>query len=192
MSNRKTIMERALESTFEFPNPHTMVVRNACIFWTNFAGAPTNANPVGGKCTFNLALNEVVADKLREEGWNIKTYIRPKQDPNDPDDIRIYTECVVKLDSNYPPTIARYSTHNGRKAVEDITTNRQLADLDKVNAERWDVVINYSRNKMGQFTYKGYVRELRVKERETVAYFEDEYADFTEISVPTTEELNVD
>lgn len=85
-------------------------VENAVVIYTNFAGAPTNLNPQGGKRTFSLCLNQEWADMLKDN-WNVKVIELDNGE-------RLYhTEIVVNDQSQYPPRLYLLSEFMGNKTM---------------------------------------------------------------------------
>lgn len=166
------ISNKVKDSIFEVLPNGDIKVENAVILWPNFSGKPTEMNSAGGKRTFCLMLNEELADRLREEGWNIKD--RP---PRDPDDYPfIFTEIVVNMDSRFPPEVWLRTEFRGRPSMIQLNeeTIGQLDDIQIVGA---DLVIHPYVHGRGAYKCKGYARYVNVKQAVT-NYFGDKYSDY--------------
>lgn len=145
----------------------SLEIRNAYIFWTNFAG---KADQFGSAIkNFNVALSPEAAIILEKTGYRV----RKKPVDNRIDEAGNPVECFVyfinvkiNFASQWPPTVKLFidSTDLSRrtqKCLDDST----ISELDHVDAERWDVVINgyESRKALGKVT--GYLEKLYVIER---------------------------
>ena len=67
-----TIKHVNTESKFELLINGNLNVERAAMIYKNFSGKPTKVNPAGGKRTFSLVLNEEYAERLFDQGWNVK------------------------------------------------------------------------------------------------------------------------
>lgn len=59
-------------------------INDARIIFKNFSGAPTKFNPRGGERSFSLVIpDREIADRLLEEGWNVKIR-EPREEGEEP------------------------------------------------------------------------------------------------------------
>lgn len=169
----KSLLRRAEESRFDILQNGTLCVENAIIISKNFAGAPTDFNPVGGKRTFTLVLTEEIGTILSENGWNVK-FKEPRMEGDDP---LILTEIVVNMDSKRPPRVILYSEFRGRRKSQELTS-RSIANLDTCVMKNVDLVIRpYEHGRPGPHKIKGYAQEIRVMQAQD-GYFDEKYADW--------------
>ena len=114
-------------SKFELLINGNLNVERAGMIYKNFTGKPTVVNPAGGKRTFSLVLTKEYAERLHDQGWNIKVKeVRDQLGENEKtrtvswtdycdnyktefDHALIYTEVVVNENSEYPPKIYKVS-----------------------------------------------------------------------------------
>ena len=99
----------------------------------NFSGEKDEYNPKG-MSQFNIRLDEETADKLLEEGWNVK-----QLDPREDGDVPIpYLPCTINF-SNIPPTIYMLTGKNNKKTR---LTEETIGLLDAVEIDYADVILN--------------------------------------------------
>ena len=53
-------------------NPSDLMIEDAKLLFTNFAGSPTRYNSEGGKREFSVALPLNLVEDLERDGWNVK------------------------------------------------------------------------------------------------------------------------
>lgn len=143
-------------------------VENARIIFRNFAGKEGKFNPAG-KRSFCLLLDSDTAERLEDQGWNVKTLA-----PRDPDDDpQPYIQVAVQF-GNYPPNIYLISGKKKTKLDEDSVSILDYAEIDNV-----DLIINPSRWEVsGKSGVKAYLKTLYVTIVENE--FEKKYRDMDE------------
>lgn len=143
-------------------------VENARIIFRNFAGKEGKFNPAG-KRSFCLLLDEDTAERLADQGWNVKTL-----NPRDPDDDpQPYIQVAVQF-GNYPPNIYLISGRTKTKLDEDTVSILDYAEIENV-----DLIINPSRWEVsGKSGIKAYLKTLYVTIVENE--FEKKYRDMDE------------
>lgn len=52
--------------------PSDLVIEDARLLFTNFAGSPTRFNQDGGKREFSVAIPLNLVEDLERDGWNVK------------------------------------------------------------------------------------------------------------------------
>lgn len=145
-------------------------VEHAAITYKNFSGKPTDMNPAGGKRTFVLCLPEDVGEHLRDLGWNIKI-----STPNvEGDPVVLYTEIVINMDSDWPPTVELLTQFNGNTTATRLTGD-EVSRLDKVWIENVDIRIHPYRHGRAPYIYKGYVNDIRVTQAQGGTHFGGKY-----------------
>ena len=141
-------------------------IEGAIVIWKNFSGERDKFNP--GKRGFSVVIDDaVMADELRQEGWNIKE--RPLQEGADPSE-QEWT-LPVKLNMNrYTQVWLIVGNH---KTLLDENTVAQLDVVDFVNC---DISIRPYEWEMGGRTgITAYVDSMYVTIRENK--FAEKYAD---------------
>jgi len=155
-------------------------VEHAELAFRNFSGRGTKANPVGGKRTFCLMLNEEMADRLWNDNWNVKVKEIKDQYQEDEttltvnwedynrqyrnifDHAMIYTEIIVSENGNPPADIYKASEYNGEKTVAKIPADH-WKELDTSMMNEITVTIHpwmHGRNLQKPDAKKGYLRTL--------------------------------
>ena len=98
----------------------------------NFAGEKDEYNPKG-MSQFNIRLDEETADRLLDEGWNVK-----QLDPREDGDVPIpYLPCTINY-SNIPPTIYMLTGRHNKKTRLDEDT---IGSLDSMRIEWADITL---------------------------------------------------
>lgn len=147
-------------------NVNNINIEGAMIIWKNFSGERDKFNP--GKRGFSVVIDDtVMADELRQEGWNVKD--RPLQEGAD-DSEQEWT-LPVKLNMNrYTQVWLIVSNH---KTLLDEDTVSQLDVVDIVNC---DISIRpYEWEMNGRTGITAYVDSMYVTIRENK--FAEKYAD---------------
>lgn len=139
-------------------------IRDARIFFKNFAGEEQKFNPKG-KRNFCVEIPEDMADQLRADGWNVKT-----TKPRDPDDEpRFYLKVNVSY-AVAPPEI--YLIANGRKIALNEDTVRSIDHADIVNVNL--TISPYVWEVNGDTGISAYLKRMYVEIEDDP--FADEYA----------------
>lgn len=147
-------------------NVNNINIEGATIIWKNFSGERDKFNP--GKRGFSVVIDDtVMADELRQEGWNVKD--RPLQEGAD-DSEQEWT-LPVKLNMNrYTQVWLIVGNH---KTLLDENTVSQLDVVDIVNC---DISIRpYEWEMNGRTGITAYVDSMYVTIRENK--FAEKYAD---------------
>nr|DAG63508.1 MAG TPA: hypothetical protein [Caudoviricetes sp.] len=147
-------------------NVNNINIEGAIIIWKNFSGERDKFNP--GKRGFSVVIDDtVMADELRQEGWNVKD--RPL--PEGADDSEQEWALPVKLNMNrYTQVWLIVGNH---KTLLDEDTVSQLDVVDIVNC---DISIRpYEWEMNGRTGITAYVDSMYVTIRENK--FAEKYAD---------------
>lgn len=147
-------------------NVNNINIEGATIIWKNFSGERDRFNP--GKRGFSVVIDDtVMADELRQEGWNIKE--RPLQEGADPSE-QEWT-LPVKLNMNRYTQI--WLIVGKHKTLLDENT---VAQLDVVDIIDCDISIRpYEWEMSGRTGITAYVDSMYVTIRENK--FAEKYAD---------------
>lgn len=150
-------------------NPSDLMIEDAKILFTNFAGSPTRYNSEGGKREFSVALPLNLVEDLERDGWNVK--FRKNADGEfDPE--RPYLGVKVSYKFKAP---AIWLIAAGRK---QLMTEDTVGTLDNITIKTADVVIHPSvYDVRGQQGISAYVKELYVVMDDESASFASKYAD---------------
>ena len=147
-------------------NVNNINIEGAIVIWKNFSGERDKFNP--GKRGFSVVIDDaVMADELRQEGWNVKE--RPLQEGADASE-QEWT-LPVKLNMNrYTQVWLIVGNH---KTLLDENTVAQLDVVDFVNC---DISIRpYEWEMGGRNGITAYVDSMYVTIRENK--FAEKYAD---------------
>lgn len=150
-------------------NPSDLMIEDAKLLFTNFAGSPTRYNKEGGKREFSVALPLNLVEDLERDGWNVK--FRKNADGEfDPE--RPYLGVKVSYKFRAP---AIWLIAGGRK---QLMTEDTVGTLDNITIKTADVVIHPSAYEVrGQQGISAYVKELYVVMDDEAASFASKYAD---------------
>lgn len=150
-------------------NPSDLMIEDAKILFTNFAGSPTRYNSEGGKREFSVALPLNLVEDLEKDGWNVK-YRKNADGEFDPE--RPYLGVKVSYKFRAP---AIWLITGGRKQLMSEDT---VGTLDNITIKTADMVIHPSVYDIrGQQGISAYVKELYVVMDDESASFASKYAD---------------
>lgn len=150
-------------------NPSDLMIEDAKLLFTNFAGSPTRYNSEGGKREFSVALPLNLVGDLEKDGWNVK-YRKNADGEFDPE--RPYLGVKVSYKFRAP---AIWLITGGRK---QLMTEDTVGTLDNITIKTADVVIHPSvYDVRGQQGISAYVKELYVVMDDESASFASKYAD---------------
>ena len=150
-------------------NPSDLMIEDAKVLFTNFAGSPTRYNSEGGKREFSVALPLNLVEDLEKDGWNVK-YRKNADGEFDPE--RPYLGVKVSYKFRAP---AIWLIAGGRK---QLMTEDTVGTLDNITIKSADVVIHPSVYEVrGQQGISAYVKELYVVMDDESASFASKYAD---------------
>lgn len=150
-------------------NPSDLMIEDAKLLFTNFAGSPTRYNSEGGKREFSVALPLNLVEDLENDGWNVK-YRKNADGEFDPE--RPYLGVKVSYKFRAP---AIWLITGGRK---QLMTEDTVGTLDNITIKTADVVIHPSvYDVRGQQGISAYVKELYVVMDDESASFASKYAD---------------
>jgi len=137
--------------------------------FSHFDGREDTFNALGDH-NFQVILPDDVADRLREEGWNVRTM--DGYEEGDPPEHLLKVKISYKYE---PPKI--YLIKGDRKLRAD---ERDLADIRRDTCEQIDVIITPSRWVAGGNSgITAYTKELYAKVKES--RFSAKYAEFEEL-----------
>lgn len=126
---------------------------NVRIIFKNFAGEQTQYNRAGDR-NFCVVIEDLdVAQKMRDDGWNIK-YLPPLDEDGEE---TAYLPVAVSF-ANQPPTIVLLSSR-GRTQLDEST----ISTLDHADIENVDLIVNpYNWEVNGKSGVKAYVKSMYV------------------------------
>ena len=125
-------------------------IEDAEIRFKNFEGKEGQFNPAGRR-NFCVLLNDKDADKLTQDGWNVK-YLKPRDPEDHP---QAYLQVAVSFD-NYPPNIYLVSSRGKNRLNEDDVKILDWADLKTVDL----TITPYRWNVNGKEGTKAYLKTL--------------------------------
>ena len=141
-----------------------LIIRNARIIFKNFAGIEKQNNREGNRNFCVVIDDPAVAQKLKEDGWNIKT-LGDEED----DDVTYFVQVTVRFDK-YPPNMYLVNRYGKNKIGEDEVASIDQADLRNIkldiNPSYWEV--------NGKSGIKAYLRTMYY---EVADPFADDYRD---------------
>jgi hypothetical protein len=143
------------------------------IWWRNMQGSPTDFSPAG-KRSFAIAIDDELADELKNEGWTCIAF-KPR-DKNDPDS-PILPRFKINMNFNgaTPPKIYVASSDGKRRTMVD---ENWLDDqnIDRRGIEWIDIAVNpYNWVVNGNEGCSAYLSELTIKLQEGA--FDYKYAE---------------
>jgi hypothetical protein len=112
------------------PNDGTVMMENARIIFRNFAGVEGQFNREGDR-NFAVLLDDELAEKLLEDGWNVK-HLRPREEG---DPAQAYLSITVGYKGR-PPRVVMI-TSRGRTVIDE----DMIETLDWVDIKTVDLII---------------------------------------------------
>ena len=117
---------------------NTLIMENAKIRFRNFAGRPDEYTREGDRSFALVIEDEDLANKLREDGWNVKMRL-PKEEGAEP---WYYLKVKVNFDG-IPPKVVEVTSRNRVALNEDTVGILDTAELKSVDVEvspyHWEV-----------------------------------------------------
>lgn len=145
-----------------------IVIENARIFWTNFAGQERGIYNPKGKRNFCLELPLGMADNLKLEGWNVKS--RAGRDGEE-------ATPYISVEVRFEPIAPRIYLVTSRNMTElDETTVGQLDNADIRNVDLVVTPSRYTDRNTGETRIKAYLKNMYVTIVENP--FAAKYADY--------------
>lgn len=117
---------------------NTLIMENVKIRFRNFAGRPDEYTREGDRSFALVIEDEDLANKLREDGWNVKMRL-PKEEGAEP-----WYYLKVKVNFNgVPPKVVEVTSRNRVALNEDTVGILDTAELKSVDVEvspyHWEV-----------------------------------------------------
>lgn len=117
---------------------NTLIMENVKIRFRNFAGRPDEYTREGDRSFALVIEDEDLADKLREDGWNVKMRL-PKEEGAEP---WYYLKVKVNFDG-IPPKIVEVTSLNRVALNENTVGILDTAELKSVDVEvspyHWEI-----------------------------------------------------
>ena len=133
-----------------------IVIENARIIFRNFSGKTSKFNPTG-KRSFALILTDSEAERLKEEGWNIKS-LRPREPGDDPTP---YINVNVRYSKENPERNPEVYIVAGKKKT--LLSDETIGSIDYCDILNVDLVVGPYRWSMnGNEGVTAYLKKMYV------------------------------
>lgn len=144
-----------------------VVFEDVRIMFRNFKGEETPYNRAGNRNFCVVIDDEVFAERMKDDGWNVKI-LPPREEGDKP-------LCYIQVVASYkfqPPKVYLLTKTNKTLLDEDT-----IGELDDVDIESVDLIIRpYNWEVNGKSGVKAYLKSMYVKIRED--FLAEKYANF--------------
>jgi hypothetical protein len=138
------------------PQDNTVLMEGVRIIFRNFAGKEGQYNREGDR-NFGVILDEATAQKMAEDGWNIK-WLKPREEDEEDSPEQAWLPVSVKYDAGRPPRIVLI-TSRGRTNLDE----SEVVMLDWADITNVDMIVRpYEWNVSGKTGIKAYLQSMYV------------------------------
>ncbi|MBR1703135.1 MAG: hypothetical protein IJ716_14505 [Lachnospiraceae bacterium] len=155
-------------------NQNLLEIENAKLVFTNFAGKerknPKNNQIINreGQRNFCIMIDPDEAERLKADGWNVKTY----SSGDEYDEPLNYIQVAVEFDKGFPPTVWMITRRN-----RTLLNAETIDALDGADIKQADIRIRpYLWEVNGKAGIKAYLQEMYVVIEEDK--WEQKYAEY--------------
>lgn len=137
------------------PNDNTVMMEGVRIIFRNFAGKEGQYNREGDR-NFGVLLDDVVANQMAEDGWNVK-WLKPREDADEGEEAQAWLAVSVNFKGR-PPNVVTITSRGRENLNEDTVERLDWADISNVDL----IVRPYEWNVNGKTGVKAYLQSIYV------------------------------
>jgi len=135
---------------------NNVLMEGVRIIFRNFAGKEGQYNREGDR-NFGVILSEDIAQKMAEDGWNVK-WLKPREEEEEDAAETPWLPVSVKYDAGRPPRVVQI-TSRGRTNLDEEDVER----LDWVDITNVDMIVRpYEWSVNGKTGIKAYLQSIYV------------------------------
>ena len=138
------------------PRDNTVLMEGVRIIFRNFAGKEGQYNREGDR-NFAVLLDPQVADRMAQDGWNVK-WLKPREDSDEDEPPQAYLQVSLNFEKGRPPVVVMITSRGRTNLYANEVEILDWADIINV-----DMIIRpYEWTVSGKSGIKAYLQSIYV------------------------------